>query len=40
MEDFNKGILKIGEINCIIAFKVLIQILLKKNYIKRVVIPI
>ena len=32
MEDCSKGILKIGEFNCIVTFKVLIQILLKKFY--------
>ena len=35
VEDCNKDILKIGEINCIITFKTLIQF-----YIERVVIPI
>ena len=40
MEGYNKGILKIGEIKFIITFKILIQIFLKKIYIKRVVIPI
>ena len=40
MEDCSKGTLKIGEINCIITFKILIKIFLKKFYIKQVVIPI
>ena len=40
MEDCDKGILKIGEINCIITCKILIQIFLKKFYIEQVVISI
>ena len=40
MEECNKGILKIGEMNCIITFKIHIQIFLKRFYIKRVVIPV
>ena len=40
MESCSEDTLKIGEINCIITFKIFIQIFLKKFYIKRVVTPI
>ena len=40
MEDCETGISKIEEITCIITFKILISIRLKKIYIKRVVVPI
>ena len=33
MEDCNKGILKIREINCIISFKIFIHVFFKKFYI-------
>ena len=36
MESCSEGTLKIGEINCIITFKIFIQIFLKRFYIKRV----
>ena len=40
MEDCNKGILKIEDINCFVSVKMLIKVFLKNFYIERVVIQI